>query len=495
MATVNISELKFTGHSDSYRFVDQSARDNIEGLSSDANSLYNELFGNIEDTLTFSYVRLNRDNGESYSDTTNRVGISYFKYVLAGTTITMDDTNHKFTVAHYRTPKTESFIKEYYTGMLTGSTVHTVPIDCYIKFSIGRTDNADIEPSEASHVVITAPRKLRQLDMCLRTLSPMYKNPDYSYGHFRGWYSAPGTSYAEFNGDTTTAEVYAAYDQLMNDYSGMITKTDLGVCSDGTQHLYSYKFRHGNSSLQAPKIIITSGVHGYEKCSVFGLYYFLRDMLSQRYDDLTLEYICKKVQLIVIPIVNPYGFDNSSAKNANGININRNYDYNFVVYDSTDDYYADTAPFTQPESKAVRDVVLDNLDALHFVDFHTAGGTIDAWKIVNWISLHDTNDPFYDNIRRAACRQNVNITDHFREKYNLTEKDSDTQLLGYWTANDQATAKSWACSVGVAGVTLEGCNNFPGGETYTADVQKANSEIIGNWLMSVIGECANSPYR
>ena len=47
--------------------------------------------------------------------------------------------------------------------------------------------------------------------------------------------------------DKTVAAVYAKYDALMAEHPDFITRTDLGLCSDGATHVYRYDFRERES--------------------------------------------------------------------------------------------------------------------------------------------------------------------------------------------------------------------------------------------------------
>jgi carboxypeptidase T len=56
------------------------------------------------------------------------------------------------------------------------------------------------------------------------------------------------------------------------------------------------------------------------------------------------------VEIWVMPLVNPDGHDIGGRYNGNGIDLNRNHDYEW----SADEYRSGDAPFTEPETRAVR---------------------------------------------------------------------------------------------------------------------------------------------
>ena len=87
-----------------------------------------------------------------------------------------------------------------------------------------------------------------------------------------------------------------------------------------------------------------------------------------------IEQIKKDFSFYAIPCLNPYGYENNTYYNANGVNLNRNYDYNWANYDdSNDPYPKGSSPFSEPETQISRDVVLD-LKPMVAMDWHCRGG-------------------------------------------------------------------------------------------------------------------------
>ena len=217
----------------------------------------------------------------------------------------------------------------------------------------------------------------------------------------------------------------------MSEHSGYVTKAELGQGSDG-QVICAYtlkpkRYEFSKNEKKIPKIIIIGGQHGFEKSNVFGLYYLINDLLNNWHESDILDYLRHHVEFVVIPIVNPWGFDNKSYFNANGVNVNRNYDANFtVVEDTTSNDYGGQAAFDQPEAAHVRDLVLNNLDAVYFIDSHSCGsGAVTTFGQVNWMSFGVHDDDFYTGLIQSAEYHLSNITAHFEVDYNLELTDSD----------------------------------------------------------------------
>lgn len=311
-----------------------------------------------------------------------------------------------------------------------------------------------------------------------------------------GYYTCDITGIS-FNLSTTTEEYYQALDSLINanNSDGYVSKNNLGVSSDGSQNLYEYVFKPKVTTFEPkrklPKIIIFSAQHGFEKSSVFGMYAFVKDLLLNWDTSPALDYLRNHVEIRWIPIVNPYGFDNNKYWNANGVNLNRNYDCEgFPAYPDAEPFtsqYGGASPFDQPETRIVRDFVLANKTALIGIDFHTNGdSSITLWKNVNWHSYPRTNDAFFNTIHDACEYHLAEITSRFIKKYNL----NTNEMLGYqdggWGVADFPSADVWITQNNVLGMTFEGFNGFVGRQAFTDEVYQANAELICNWFMTVI---------
>lgn len=306
------------------------------------------------------------------------------------------------------------------------------------------------------------------------------------------YYSGLGTDYSLFNRNTLYDFYIDKLDTLVADYSDYITVTELGTDSaDYPIKMYDFmptQFELANKTKDIPKILFIAGQQGVEKCNCFGLYYFLQDLLTKWDENPILDYIRHHVRLMIIPVVSPWGFDNLSYINANGISLNRNYDQNFIVYTGDDpNQYGGTEPFSEPETQIVRDFVLANLDAIYFADCHTCGNaSTSAYKDINWHAFSSITDTMYNKILNAAQYHIKNITAHFKKDYNLDIPE--TTLCGRITAQNSGhgICKNWVTNQGVIGSTFECTVGFPSRPGLSAEAQKANSELIGNWFITIL---------
>lgn len=100
-----------------------------------------------------------------------------------------------------------------------------------------------------------------------------------------------------------------------------------------------------------PLLFITSGIHGDEKLNVWALYLTIKGILNGETD--VDRYIKRNYEIVVLPCVNPYGFDHNQRHNERDVDINRNFPYNWQKDNSK---FKGEKAFSEKSSQYVRDV-------------------------------------------------------------------------------------------------------------------------------------------
>ena len=169
----------------------------------------------------------------------------------------------------------------------------------------------------------------------------------------------------------TLEELYGGYDELCELYPNYIKRIDdIGTASDGNpirQYRIGYNklfFQEGegnypeknadnlwNEGLTLNKILINAGTHGDEKAPCYATMLAFKDLIKST--EPWAMRIKSNVTIYVCPTLNPYGFQNRTLANANGVNINR-----------------DIASQTQPESIAWKTWIDAHTDAIAYIDIH-----------------------------------------------------------------------------------------------------------------------------
>lgn len=145
------------------------------------------------------------------------------------------------------------------------------------------------------------------------------------------------------SGGTSYTNIYSRYDALCALYPHWIRReTDIGRDSSDkpiaryTIRMYDPLVFLGDGARNPPftnniwethtkyrRALLTAGVHGNERVGVMGLYYLIENILSS--NDEWARFIKSNYILDIIPIINPDGFNANRRRNANNVDINRDY--------------------------------------------------------------------------------------------------------------------------------------------------------------------------
>lgn len=154
-------------------------------------------------------------------------------------------------------------------------------------------------------------------------------------------------------------QVYALFDELVNDYSDYVTRADAveecglsypvyaqGITTNGEYQItpeyktYIYKFVDKSVGLgtnatgrwQKKKLFIVAGTHGNEIVAPFNAYMMAKQLCDG--SDANYFRLRSIFDVYIIPCLNGYGMYHLTRGNANKVNINRNYPIaNWVVAD------------------------------------------------------------------------------------------------------------------------------------------------------------------
>ena len=249
--------------------------------------------------------------------------------------------------------------------------------------------------------------------------------------------SAPNDWVTDSTGKVLDVSTEDFYDLFYNNWVGnhadgfTVTKTQLGMDQSGQYPIYEYDFCPQNYTYT---VLLSSGMHTYELSAHFGLAWFMKTYMRQ-VDGESLsdgfEYLRKHVRIKVVPISNPWGWNQSPKKygNCNGVNINRNFDYEtdsggsaweqFPV--KTDEWnQKGSAPFSEAEAKILRDWALSNPDAYFWIDCHTGLG-FSAYD--NFI-YYSSDDKYVDRIVRGL----ETLQDRIKTKYSKQNPVKETRI-------------------------------------------------------------------
>ena len=176
------------------------------------------------------------------------------------------------------------------------------------------------------------------------------------------------------NGDYN--KFYALYDALLAAHPDYITKTTLGNDALGNPlHQYQFSTPEVPTISKKAKIIIFTGIHGGEKAGMYNVYFALKEIAERWQSDKHLEALYWGVNFIVLPVVNPTGYNQNSRYNHNGVDLARN----FTAGWSAALENGGTAPLDQAESVIMDAVLSNNTDAIYMCSHHNFGDNTDRF--------------------------------------------------------------------------------------------------------------------
>lgn len=292
-----------------------------------------------------------------------------------------------------------------------------------------------------------------------------------------------------FTGSTTAAQYYQLWNDLATASSGYITATELGLASDSATTMYAYDLKP-IAGYTGPKLFIVCGQHGFEKAGPFGLYYFVRELVNNYRNNPTLMYLRSWCELVIIPLMNPYGFDNNVYVNANGVNLNRNWPTSeWSAGTSGTTNYGGASAGSEVETQYAVSLFTQHDDSLILTDIHTNGQTaVSNYSNVMWQAFEtEINEDEYSKLCVEAAKKEINdLSSAFCIDYS-EDVPSYTQI-GHYTL-DTATgglATIYAREHNMLAETVEGFPAWPGGTTYKPSCHQANADIFANWLRCVL---------
>ncbi|PTE80295.1 M14 family metallopeptidase [Staphylococcus cohnii] len=179
----------------------------------------------------------------------------------------------------------------------------------------------------------------------------------------------------------TVEDYYTMYDKLMNDNPEYITKSLAGT-DDFGNNIYRYDFKPKYAdfikdtsevprTFNRPKIFLVSSTHGAEKTVIWSLYNTMRLICEEWKNNEALEFLRWNAEFIVIPIICPTGYKQNSRKNANGVDLNRNFTADWLngPSDPKSESYRGPSPLSEKESQICNDIMA-NENLTFAIDYH-----------------------------------------------------------------------------------------------------------------------------
>jgi len=136
-----------------------------------------------------------------------------------------------------------------------------------------------------------------------------------------------------------------------------------------------------------PCFLAEGCIHGNEHHALEGQLNFIRYLLYNYGSDAEVTYFVDNREIWVVPLVNPDGHELNQRRSAHNVDLNRNFGY---YWGFTASNYG-SAPFSEPETQAIRDLVLA-IKPYGSLAFHTSGRVV----LYPWAYISDVLPPDLD---------------------------------------------------------------------------------------------------
>jgi len=269
------------------------------------------------------------------------------------------------------------------------------------------------------------------------------------------------------------------YPDLLRDLAARfeaVSVAEIGHASDDSP---LYMLRIGEAHL--PAFALVGVLHGCEVMNAHGLLALVEALCQDGGEDARVRWLLEHFQLLVLPIMNPWGYRVSIQSSATDCDLNRNFPTCWDEYEGdpgrwfsnyTREQFRGAAPFSEPETQAIRDVC-DREPVIGLIDYHQH-----QWAAGHWFMLpQDTSAPHRDQVLFSYDLARRRLRNRFL-------RDSETQLdIAF---SDAITRKPflrrWADSQGITSITQETVgwfeDSFSNGEV-VAEVALAFCQAVG----------------
>ncbi|NOG52940.1 MAG: hypothetical protein HND57_01190 [Planctomycetes bacterium] len=187
----------------------------------------------------------------------------------------------------------------------------------------------------------------------------------------------------------TYDEVMAYLDELAARNPDIATVVEIGTSIEG-RLMKGIEIRGLNASANCEEVLFNGNQHAREWVTPMSSTYIAEQLIDGYGVDPDLTAIVDTYAITVVPISNPDGYSytwtnyrlwrknrRNNGDGSFGIDLNRNWEYEWGGVGSSgnpnSDLYRGTDPFSEPETQALRDYILDRPNMTMHIDIHSYG--------------------------------------------------------------------------------------------------------------------------
>jgi len=300
-----------------------------------------------------------------------------------------------------------------------------------------------VEQNEYPTPPIASPRNSNNCDA--PNLAVQYTTPtNYTYGSMGGYH--------------TYAELLTVLDDMKAKFPNLISERQaIGehLTQEGRPIYWLKVGNNPNMDEDKPAILYNALHHAREPNSLAQMLFYIWYLLENYETDEEVKYLMDNMELYFIPCINPDGYIFNETSNPNGgggwrknrwvnadgnpvgVDLNRNYGFNWGIdntgssNDQFSDVYRGTAPFSEPETQAVRDFCVQHQFKIA-LNYHAFSNLlIIPWGFDNTLTPDDAS---YRALANKMTEQNNYVIGTGLETVGyLVNGDSDDWMYGEQT--------------------------------------------------------------
>lgn len=236
----------------------------------------------------------------------------------------------------------------------------------------------------------------------------------------------------------TMHELNEIADSLATNFPSICTKQLIGT-SSASDPIYALKISDNSSADEAePELLFDGGIHGDEIGGPENLIRFARDLcIGYGVTPLITECV-NNAETWIIYAINPYGRNNMTRYNANGIDINRDCGYMWNGEGNS------TGAFSQPETRIIRNMLLEHQFVMH-LSYHSGTEFISyPWSYRESLCPDNANhDYLAQQYASNSGYSNIPLGPGFTGMYAI---NGSTKDFGYGSTG----AISWSVEISVS---------------------------------------------
>ena len=294
-------------------YANSTIKENINVIDS-ASSIINITH---DDIVVGAYER----NG-SITSVTNRLRLKNFISVSVGDKIV-------FKSGHFMTGILVGMVNDrlntFETSWVYGDTEYTCEHSGKMMLMFRRQDNGTV--SEKQFDCLVKVIRFTQFDVGSRRYNGEMFRCNYcpGIGYHRDSDSSFTKSYTDLikGYDSIRSRVTRLYSDVATNVPTPLTVTKESIITtDSGYEIYTYTF---TPAYPKKRIMLQAGIHGNEYEGIFALYHLIRHIYTDSYVYPKLKDLADNCEIVVIPVVNPYGFEHNTKMNGDGINVYETY--------------------------------------------------------------------------------------------------------------------------------------------------------------------------